>query len=137
MRIRTYSEFSRIKGFKERYEYLRLGGVVGAETFGYDRYLNQMLYKLGRWKRARRDCIIRDDGCDLGVVGFEIYEKIYVHHMNPITIEDIKNDNPDVFNPEFLICTSYDTHQAIHYGDASLLPQTPIVRTRNDTIPWR
>lgn len=134
---RTYSELSRLKTFEERYAYLRLDGVVGRETFGFDRYLNQILYKLPKWKNeARRDCISRDEGRDLGLFGYDINDRIYVHHMNPITIEDVELWRPEVFNIEFLICTSFNTHQAIHFGDESLLPKPPVVRKPNDTLLW-
>lgn len=135
--IRTFRELSRLKTFEERYNYLRLGGRVGADTFGYDRYLNQMLYNSGRWKRTRDDIIIRDNGCDLGIDDYEIHGKIIVHHMNPITIEDIELDREEIYDPELLVITSFDTHGAIHYGDESLLPKLPTKRRRNDTCPWR
>lgn len=137
MITRTYTELSRLKTFKERYEYLKLSGRVGQSTFGYDRYLNQILYKSPKWRKARDAVIIRDNGCDLGVEGYEIYDKIIVHHMNPITVEDIENENKDIFNPEFLISSSDITHKAIHYGDEDLLPKLPIERRPGDTIPWR
>lgn len=134
---RSYSELSRLKSFEERYAYLRMGGVVGQATFGFDRYMNQWFYQLGRWKSARQKVIIRDNGCDLGVEGYEIHHKILVHHINPITVEDVEAERGELFDPEFLICTSFDTHQAIHYGDEPLLPTAPIIRTRHDTCPWR
>lgn len=137
MMIRTYTELSRLATFEERYEYLRLGGSVGKETFGYDRYLNQILYRSQKWKDIREQIIIRDNGCDLGVEGYEIYGKIIIHHMNPITIEDIERQSDFLFNSEFLICTVHNTHNAIHYGDESLLPKAPIIRSRNDTCPWK
>lgn len=137
MIIRTYTELSRLSTFEERYEYLRLGGSVGKETFGYDRYLNQILYRSQKWKDIREQVIIRDNGCDLGLEGYEIYGKIIIHHMNPITIEDIERQSDFLFNPEFLICTVHNTHNAIHYGDESLLPKAPIIRSRNDTCPWK
>lgn len=135
--IKTYSEMTKFRAFESRYNYLRLGGVVGRSTFGYDRYLNQLLYNSRRWKRVRDEVIIRDNGCDLGIEDFEIKDKIIVHHMNPITIEDIETERDVIFNPEFLICTSSNTHNAIHYSDSSLLPTMPIERTRNDTCPWK
>jgi len=135
--IRKYSELKRLITFKERYEYLRLAGVIGKSTFGYDRYLNQLLYTSKRWRQARDPVIIRDKGCDLGIKDYEIEDKIIVHHMNPITIEDIEQNRDIVFDPEFLICTSLNTSNAIHYGDERLLPQLPITRRRNDTCPWR
>ena len=134
---RCYSEFIQIPSFKERYEYLRLNGIVGQETFGYDRYLNQAFYRSSEWKRVRNQIIVRDCGCDLGVEGFEINDKILIHHMNPITIDDIVHRPEYCLNPEFLISVSIMTHEAIHYGDESLLVIEPIQRLPNDTIPWR
>lgn len=136
MITKSYSQLRHIQTFEERYRYLRLKGSVGRETFGLDRYLNQTLYRSGRWRSIRNDVIIRDNGCDLGLEGYEIPYKIIVHHMNPITIEQIENEDPVIFNPEFLICTSFDTHQAIHYGDESLLPKLPVERHPGDTCPW-
>ena len=136
--IRTYSELITLPTFKERFEYLRLDGSVGKETFGFDRQLNQMLYQRSpRWKKSRDIVIIRDNGCDLGIEGHEIHGKIIVHHMNPITIDDILNDRDWIYDPEFLISTIHNTHNAIHYGDESLLITAPIVRTKNDTCPWK
>lgn len=136
--IKTYSELITLPTFKERYNYLKLGGRVGADTFGFDRHLNQMVYQRDpRWKKARDIVIIRDNGCDLGVEGHEIYGKIIVHHMNPITLDDILNDRDWIYDPEFLISTVHNTHNAIHYGDESLLTTAPIVRTKNDTCPWK
>jgi hypothetical protein len=137
MNIRTYSELITLPTFEERYRYLRLGGRVGEETFGFDRYLNQMLYNSARWLKVRDHVIVRDNGCDLGIEGREIYSMILVHHMNPITIEDILNGRDEVFDPEFLISTMKRTHDAIHYGDESLLFTAPIERSRYDTCPWR
>lgn len=135
--IRTYTELSRIKTFTGRYEYLRLSGTVGKSTFGYDRIINQILYRSDRWKTIRNSIIIRDEACDLGIDGRELYDKIVVHHMNPITVEDIELEKDLVFDPEFLICTSLDTHNAIHFGDVSLLRRDMVRRTPNDTCPWR
>lgn len=136
--IRTYSELIKLPTFEERYRYLRLNGRVGADTFGFDRYINQVLYQRDpRWKSARDKVIIRDNGCDLGIDGREIYGRIFVHHMNPITIEDIENESEFLFNPEYLITTMHSTHNAIHYGDESLLILAPIERTKNDTCPWK
>ena len=135
--IITYTELSKLKTFEERFNYLKLNGKVGEETFGYDRYLNQILYKSDPWKEARRKAILRDNGCDLGISDREIPGKIIVHHMNPITIEDIINQNPDVFNPEYLISTIKNTHDAIHYGDGSLLVKDYVERRPNDTCPWK
>lgn len=135
--IRKYSELRRLKTFEERYRYLRLPGRVGEETFGYDRYLNQLLYRSGRWRSVRDIVIIRDNGCDLGIDDYEIRGQIIVvHHMNQITIEDIELNRPEIFDPEFLITTTDNTHKAIHYGNESLLPRLPIIRRQNDTCPW-
>lgn len=135
--IRTYSELIQLRTFIDRFEYLKLGGQVGAETFGYDRYLNQRFYHSSEWRSIRDYVIARDLGCDLGMEGYEIYGKIYIHHMNPITQTDIVLSNEDMLNPEFLICTTHNTHNAIHYGDASLLITGPIERRPNDTCPWK
>lgn len=135
--IRTYSDLSRLNTFEDRYEYLKLNGAVGEETFGFDRYMNQILYQSDEWKYCRRDIIIRDNGCDLGCEGFEIHGRILIHHINPIKVEDIINRNPKVFDPENLIVTSLNTHLAIHYGDEGLLILTPIERSKNDTCPWK
>lgn len=135
--IRTYTKFSRIKTFEDRYEYLRIGGRVGEESFGFDRYLNQILYTSRRWRSTRDNVIIRDLGCDLGIKEYEIKGPIYIHHMNVLTIEDVELDRDEIYNPELLICTSFRTHQAIHYGNKSLLPKLPIIRKQNDTCPWR
>lgn len=137
MIIRTYSELSLLPTFEERYRYLRLTGQVGQETFGFDRYLNQVFYRSQRWKKIRDHVIIRDNGCDLGVEGYEIHGRIIIHHMNPITIEDIERESSYLLDPEFLICTVHNTHNAIHYGDERLLITAPIERTINDTCPWR
>lgn len=136
--IRTYSELSKLASFKERFEYLQLNGAVGSETFGFDRYLNQKFYRSRGWKRIRDEIIVRDNGCDLGVEGFEIHGRIYIHHMNPIAVQDIIDQTNYLLNPDFLICTTHQTHNAIHYGDDSILKSiTPIERTRNDTCPWK
>ncbi len=136
--IRTYSELITFPTFEERFEYLKLSGRVGDETFGRDRYLNQLLYQRSdEWKSSRREVILRDNGCDLGCEGYEIYGQIIVHHMNPITIDDVMNLDPKVFDPEFLISTMHRTHNAIHYGHADLLITAPIERRKNDTCPWR
>lgn len=136
--IRTYSELREFETFEERFAYLKLDGVIGNETFGFERYLNQALYRSSRWRKLRNDIIIRDNGCDLGVDGYEVTEYILVHHMNPITPEDIEQERDCIFDPEFLICTSRLTHNAIHYGDERLLPQTIFVeRAPNDTCPWK
>ena len=137
MSIRTYSELITIPTFKERFEYLQLDGKVGEETFGFDRYLNQSFYKSPEWRSVRDFVIIRDCGCDLAIEGHEIFGKILVHHMNPIRIEDIVNRSEYLLDPEYLICTIKNTHDAIHYGDSNLLITEPIERTKNDTCPWR
>jgi predicted HNH restriction endonuclease len=138
MNIKSYSELITLPTFKERFDYLNLSGQVGVETFGYDRQFNQLLYQRNpRWKKARDIVIIRDNGCDLGVEGFDIYGKIIVHHMNPITLDDIQKDRDWIYDPEFLICTTHNTHNAIHYGDERLLVIAPNERTPNDTCPWR
>lgn len=135
---RTYSELITIPDYEERFRYLKLSGAVGAETFGYDRYLNQILYRTAEWKRFRRDIILRDNGCDLAHPDYEIIgQRILVHHINPITAEDVLNRSRKVFDPENVICVSHNTHNAIHYGDENLLTLGPIERTPNDTCPWR
>lgn len=136
---RSYKELSRLKSFKEKFEYLRLQGQVGKDTFGFDRYLNQALYSSQEWKRFRRNVIIRDNGCDLGDPDREIQgeDRIIIHHINPLTVEDLEKRNPAIFDMNNVICVSYLTHQAIHYGDESLLPQEPNERTPGDTIPWK
>lgn len=135
--IRTYSELIKLPTFKERYEYLRLGGRVGEDTFGFDRYLNQAFYKSEEWKSIRDHVIIRDNGCDLGIEGHEIFGRILIHHMNPIRKEDIINRSDILLNPEYLICTIKNTHDAIHYGDENLLVIASVERKKNDTCPWR
>ena len=135
--IRCYSDLKQIDSFIERYKYLKLHGRVGEETFGFDRYVNQSLYKSQKWKRTRREIIIRDNGCDLGVEGFELDDYIMVHHMNPITLEDIEEERDIIFDPENLICCSSRTHKAIHFGDESLLPKEPTIRRPGDTCLWR
>lgn len=137
MSIKTYSELIEILTFLERYRYLRIGGAVGKETFGYDRYLNQILYKSDKWKRFRREIIVRDNGNDLACEGFQIFGKILIHHINPITVEDVLHRDPKIFDPENVIATTLNTHNAIHYGDESLLMITPVERSKNDTCPWR
>lgn len=135
--IRTYSELIKLKTFKDRFEYLKLDGIVGEETFGFDRYMNQIFYKSREWTSVRRAVIIRDNGCDLGVEGYEIHGKILIHHMNPINFSDIVHKTDELLNPDYLITTVLSTHNAIHYGDASLLPALPIERRANDTCPWK
>lgn len=135
--IRTYTELSKIDGFKDRFQYLRLNGSVGLDTFGFDRYVNQNFYRSSEWRSIRDRVIIRDNACDLGVEGYEIYGRIYIHHMNPILLEDIENRTAFLLNPEYLIATTHDTHNAIHYGDESLLSVAPTERFENDTCPWK
>ena len=135
--IRTYSELCQLSTFEERFDYLRLNGSVGKDTFGFDRYLNQQFYRSSEWKRIRDRVILRDNGCDLGVEGYEIRGRILIHHINPISVEDIHTMSGLLMNPEYLICVSHRTHNAIHYGDESLIITAPIERTQNDTCPWR
>ena len=135
--IRTYSELIKLPTFEERYRYLKLDGKVGEETFGFDRYLNQIFYKSKEWRSVRNHVILRDNGCDLGIEGREIHGRILIHHMNPITKEDILNRTDFLMNPEYLISTIDPTHNAIHYGDEDLLMKDPIERHKNDTCPWK
>lgn len=135
--IKTYSDLIKIPTFEGRYEYLKIGGAVGEDTFGFDRYLNQKLYKTPEWISVRNYVITRDAGCDLGIEGHDIVGKVIVHHMNPITVNDILYRKDYVLNPEYLISSSMLTHNAIHYGDEKLLPQKPVERSRNDMCPWR
>lgn len=136
--IRTYSELKELKTFEERFKYLKLGGVVGVETFGFDRYFNQKFYTTTEWKQLRNRIIVRDLGCDLGCEDHEIFgQRIIIHHMNPIDLEDIEKKSDFLLNPEFLITTIHSTHNAIHYGDESLIITAPIERRRNDTCPWK
>lgn len=137
MRIRTYKELSRIDDFYERFRYLQLRGEVGVSTFGWERFLNQALYKTRRWRKVRDEVIMRDDGCDLGHPDYQIRDRIIIHHMNPITLEDVEEERDEVFDPEFLICTAPMTHNAVHYGDENLLPSPLTVRRPWDTCPWR
>lgn len=135
--IRTYSELNRIQDFYDRFKYLRLNGQVGDVTFGWERYLNQELYRSRKWKKVRDQVIIRDNGCDLSHPDFEIHSKIIIHHMNPITVDQIERDDNCLYDPELLICVSPMTHNAIHYGDERLLPRLPVERRPYDTSPWR
>lgn len=137
MRIKTYSELIALQTFEDRFEYLQLKGIVGQETFGFDRYLNQILYNSKEWKYLRNEIIVRDNGCDLAFEGFEIHGRILIHHINPITIDDVIKRREMVFDPENLICVTHNTHNAIHYGDKSLLITGPIERRANDTCPWK
>lgn len=135
--FKTYKELIRIDDYYDRYEYLRLRGLVGESTFGWHRYINQMLYRSRRWKTTRDKVIIRDNGCDLAHPDYEIADKIIVHHINPITLEDVEEEHECVFDLDNLICVSFASHNAIHYGDASLLPKLLIERRPGDTCPWR
>ena len=137
MSIKTYSELITLPTFLERYRYLKIGGAVGRETFGRDRYLNQILYQSDEWRNFRIPIIIRDNGNDLGCDGYEIHGSILIHHINPITVEDVLRRDPKVFDPENVISTVLNTHNVIHYGDETLLVTGPITRTKNDTCPWR
>lgn len=138
VRIKTYSELSKLVTFDERFQYLKLKGFVGKETFGFDRVFNQLFYRSAEWKRVRNLVIVRDNGCDLGVDGYDIYGNfIIIHHMNPISLEDIENHTDYLLNPEFLITTIHRTHNAIHYGDDRLFSREPIVRKANDMAPWK
>lgn len=137
MKIRTYSEMILLPTFIERYRYLKLGGMVGEETFGFDRYLNQKFYRSKEWRRIRDEVIIRDGACDLGIPDREIDSRIIIHHMNPITKYDILNQTEYLLNPEYMICTLKRTHDAIHYGDESLLFDGLVERSKNDTCPWK
>ena len=136
--IRTYQELLRITSFEARFEYLQLNGQVGKDTFGFDRIFNQRFYRSKEWKSVRDYVILRDNGCDLGIDGYEINGRnVIIHHMNPISLSDIEDHTDFLLNPEYLITTTHATHNAIHYGDKSLLVMEPIVRVRNDTCPWR
>lgn len=136
-KIKTYSELLKIKTFDDRFSYLKLSGIVGQTTFGFDRYLNQLLYNSYRWKKIREKVILRDNACDLGIDDYPIGGYIYVHHINPITIEDIENESNDIFDPEFLISASKRTHDAIHFSDESLLSSKIVIRSPNDTCLWK
>ena len=134
--IRTYSEMIDFRTFEERYDYLRLRGSVGESTFGYDRYFNQRFYTSTQWKNVRRQVIIRDNGCDLGIADREIFDRVLIHHMNPMTIGDLTSGEDLVLDPEYLICVSHNTHNAIHYGDANVLLRVPEERRPGDTKLW-
>ena len=134
--LRTHSELITIPTFEERFEYLVLHGVVGGATFGFDRWMNQRFYRSSEWRQKRNHVIARDLGCDLAVEGFEIHDRIIIHHMNPMRAHDIVHDNEDILDVEFLITTTHRTHNAIHYGDASLLPREPVTRRAGDTKLW-
>jgi hypothetical protein len=136
MMIKSYNELRRLDTFEERFEYLRLRGVIGESTFGFERYLNQALYHSREWKYTKSDIILRDNSCDLGVPGYEIRAQLLIHHINPVSIEDIEVGADCVFDPENLITTQLDTHNALHYGNADMLPRLPIVRRKSDTCLW-
>lgn len=135
--IKTYCELRRFDTFEDRFDYLNLVGVVGQSTFGFERHLNQKFYRSAQWRNIRDHVIARDNGMDLGIDGYEIYDRPIIHHMNPMTSQDLIHGNQDVLDPEFLITVTHNTHNAIHYGDRSLLPQPLLERRPNDTIPWR
>ena len=135
-KVRTYYELCRLETFEERYHYLRLQDVVGKATFGFDRLINQRFYHSSEWKKLRSFVISRDNGCDLGILGYDIYTGLIIHHMNPIALDDIIHGGEFLLNPEFLITTTLQTHNAIHYGDETLLPRGPIERKRGDTTLW-
>lgn len=134
---KSYTEMLRYSTLLDRYNYLKLDGQVGQETFGFSRYLNQVLYCSNEWKRFRREVIIRDNGCIFGLEGYDIKSRLIVHHINPITLEQIEERDPMVFSMDNVVCVSHEVHEAIHYGDKSLLPQDPIERKPFDTCPWR
>lgn len=134
---RTYSELSSLQSFKERFDYLQLDGEVGKETFGFERYLNQKFYHSQEWRRVRDFVILRDNGCDLGIEGYDIFNRAVIHHMNPVLTDDIIHCTDILLNPEYLITTTHDTHNAIHYGDESLLQKPLIERRQGDTCPWK
>jgi hypothetical protein len=135
--IRTYSEMVQYGTFEERFEYLSLHGTVGEATFGFDRYMNQQFYRSRQWRLIRNEVKVRDMACDLGIDGYEIYDRVIIHHMNPMTAQDLEEGRSEILDPEFLICVTHDTHNAIHYGDKSLLRQPLIERRPGDTTPWR
>lgn len=135
-RIRCYTDLAQLRSFDERYRYLRVPARVGVATFGFDRYLNQKFYTSAQWRNVRNHVIARDEGCDLGIEGYEIYDRIYIHHMNPMSVEDIETGNPDILDPEFLISVTHSTHNAIHYGDENLLRKPLIARRPGDTKLW-
>lgn len=135
-RLRSYSELRRCSTFEERFAYLSLKGEVGEATFGFDRWINQQFYRSRQWKQAREYVIVRDNGCDLGIPGYDIHSDLLVHHMNPVTAEDLIRGDEWVLDPEFLITTTHRTHNAIHYGDASLLREAPVQRRPGDTKLW-
>lgn len=135
--MRTYSELVSIPSYLGRFRYLKLDGLVGQETFGFERYLNQSFYRSKEWRQIRNQIILRDNGCDLAWDGYEIHDRIYIHHLNPIRTNDIIKVTDLLLDPEYLVCVSFSTHNAIHYGDEQLLISEPIVRTQGDTCPWK
>lgn len=137
MSIKRYSELITLPTFEERFRYLKLDGKVGEDTFGFDRYLNQVFYRSQKWKSIRDYVIVRDNGCDLAMEGYEIHGRILIHHMNPISLRDLETESEFLLDPEYLITTVHNTHNAIHYGDESLLFTVPVERTKNDTCPWK
>lgn len=136
MILRTYSELNSISTFEGRFRYLALRGTVGAPTFGFERYINQQFYTSRQWKHIRNHVIARDEGCDLGIEGYEVFDRIVIHHMNPMTIDDISNGDESILDPEFLITTTHKTHNAIHYGDERQLPRPFVERKPGDTKLW-
>ena len=134
--IRSYSELCLLETIEERYDYLRLKGAVGAPTFAHERWMNQRFYRSVEWRRVRNEVIARDEGCDLGIEGYEIHDRIYIHHMNPMIVDDLKEGSASILDPEYLISVTMRTHNAIHYGDVSLLPSVPIERRPGDTKLW-
>lgn len=135
-RIRRYRELRRLSTLEERYKYLQLHGQVGDATFGFDRYVNQQFYRSRQWRSIRNEIIVRDNGCDLGVDGWEIHDRVYIHHMNPMTVDEISEGDPRILDPEFLIAVSLKTHNAIHYGTERQLPRPLVERRRGDTKLW-
>jgi hypothetical protein len=136
MTIRTYSDLRSLTTLEDRFKYLALHGSVGRSTFGFDRYLNQNFYRSSQWRQIRNHVIVRDNGCDLGIDGYEIHDSVYIHHMNPMTVDDLEGDNPNILDPEFLISVTHRTHNAIHYGDLNLLPRPFVERKPGDTKLW-
>lgn len=134
--IRTYSELRKRQTFEERFEYLKLRGIVGAPTFGFDRWMNQQFYASREWRLIRQKIIVRDNGCDLGADGYEMHDRIYIHHLNPMSVSHIEQGDEDILDPEFLIATSLSTHNAIHYGDERKLRKLLVPRTAGDTKLW-
>lgn len=134
--LRTYSELRRFHTIEERFRYLTLRGNVGEATFGFERYLNQAFYRSTEWRHIRRDVIVRDNGCDLGVEGYDIHDRVIIHHMNPMSVDDVRHGNSDILNPEYLITVSHRTHNAIHYGEEHLIPKLLIERRPGDTKLW-